>query len=263
MCYHVSNQLELDDVLDKIKRKIIPKRRIIFKRGFIPVRYDPIMDYKKGYDLGGFEPEKPVLPVIVNLSAESVDFFQWGLIPEWVKDPSTWKANTLNARNDEFFEKPSYKQYWQNRCLIFCTGVYEPHYPDLAGRYHESWYIKAKDKDYLFIGGVYAINNGVPTVTMITTEPTPKMRWIKNDGERQLLYLQGENAKRWLQPDVTKDEMKELMKINVEDKDIVAYKVMDGIYNSRKDTNIPEAVEIIPDHETDPSMMEYRRLFEY
>jgi len=43
-----------------------------------------------------------------------------------VKEEKDWKANTLNARNDELFFKMPYRDSWMNTCLVICTGFFEP-----------------------------------------------------------------------------------------------------------------------------------------
>lgn len=129
MCYHVSNELDGEEIAKEFR---LPK-----------VKLDR---FKKRYEFNGFD--KPYLPVISMEDPKELTTYQWRLVPTWVKEEKDWKANTLNARNDELFTKTSYRDYWMNRCLVICTGFFEPHYPDLNGKDHESWYIKPKNKKF-------------------------------------------------------------------------------------------------------------------
>ena len=69
-------------------------------------------------------PTQPVL-VIPNDGAGRADFFVWGLIPSWAKDPSIG-ARLINARAETLAEKPSFRAaYRYRRCLILADGFYE------------------------------------------------------------------------------------------------------------------------------------------
>src|SRR5690606_1820967 len=51
---------------------------------------------------------------------------QWGLVPRWCRDEKKatqlWQQ-TLNARSETVFEKPSYRaSMMDRRCIIFMTG---------------------------------------------------------------------------------------------------------------------------------------------
>ena len=69
-------------------------------------------------------PSQPVL-AIPNNGKNTADFFMWGLIPSWSKDPSI--ANKLiNARGETIAEKPSFRAGFKyNDCTILTEGFYE------------------------------------------------------------------------------------------------------------------------------------------
>jgi putative SOS response-associated peptidase YedK len=223
MCYHVSNESDAEQL------------KIDFK---LPM--DKVEQFKKRYDFNGFE--KPFLPVISKENPRLIDMYRWRLVPHWVKDEKDFKANTLNARNDELFDKTSYRQYWENRCLIICTGFFEPHYPDLNGKEHESWYIKPKNRKYFALGSIYSEWNGMKTCSIVTTDASPLLAEVHNDGKRQPLILQGNAALAWLVPNLTQDEMKSLMAYQYPDEQLETYRVIDGIYNAKLNTNVPSAI---------------------
>ena len=69
-------------------------------------------------------PTQPVA-VIANNRPNTLDFFQWGLIPSWAKDP-TIGNKMINARSETLAEKPSFKTaYKRRRCLVLTDGFYE------------------------------------------------------------------------------------------------------------------------------------------
>ena len=69
-------------------------------------------------------PTQPVL-VVPNDATNQADFFVWGLIPSWAKDP-TIGSRLINARAETLAEKPSFRSaYKYHRCLILANGFYE------------------------------------------------------------------------------------------------------------------------------------------
>lgn len=224
MCYHVSNELDAKEIAEEFRLPVVKLEK-----------------FEKKYDFNGFE--KPYLPVISMENPKELTTYRWRLVPDWVKDEKDWKANTLNARNDELFTKPSYRDFWQNRCLVICTGFFEPHYPEIGGKEHESWYIKPKIKKFFALGAIYSVWKGMHTFSIVTKDATPKMAHVHNDGERQPLILTGNAALSWLTPDLTQDEMSSLMSFSYPDEQLNAYRTVDGIYNARQDTNVPDAIK--------------------
>src|SRR5213082_2711594 len=69
-------------------------------------------------------PSQPILAA-ANDRPDHYDFFLWGLIPPWAKDPKI--GNTLcNARGETLAEKNAFKKaYQRRRCLIPADGFYE------------------------------------------------------------------------------------------------------------------------------------------
>ena len=69
-------------------------------------------------------PSQPVL-AIPNDGKNKADFFVWGLIPSWAKDPAIGNR-LINARGETLAEKPSFRGgYKYKRCLILANGFYE------------------------------------------------------------------------------------------------------------------------------------------
>jgi putative SOS response-associated peptidase YedK len=63
--------------------------------------------------------------VVPNNGKKELDFFTWGLIPSWAKDPKIG-SRMINARSETLGEKPSFRAaYRRRRCLILADGFYE------------------------------------------------------------------------------------------------------------------------------------------
>jgi len=69
-------------------------------------------------------PSQPIL-ALPNDGTNKADFFIWGLIPSWAKDPSIGNR-MINARAETLAEKPAFRSaYKYHRCLIFANGFFE------------------------------------------------------------------------------------------------------------------------------------------
>ena len=66
------------------------------------------------------------IPVIRDTeSSREMVFAQWGLVPNWSKEPKT-KYPTINARIESVAEKPTYRTpFKRRRCLIPADGFFE------------------------------------------------------------------------------------------------------------------------------------------
>jgi putative SOS response-associated peptidase YedK len=151
-------------------------------------------------------PTQPVL-ALPNDGKSQADYFIWGLIPSWAKDPSIG-ARLINARAETLAEKPSFRGGFKyKRCLIFADGFYEwksqpgtkvkvPHFIHLksglpfafAGLWDE-WH--APDGSL------------VKSCTIITTEPNELMATLHN---RMPVILPSATFPQWLDPVPQKPE---------------------------------------------------------
>src|SRR5690606_19733434 len=158
MCYHTSQHKDINTI------------RKTFN---LPVKNEEL--FQQGYQLNGFS--KPYLPVISNSDSNAIDMYKWGLIPFWVKDESTFKANTLNARSEELYDKVSYKNSWSKRCLVICTSFFETHYPERAKK-SQSFYIKPKESQFFHLGGISSKWNDILTFRIVMVPASPLLAEI-------------------------------------------------------------------------------------
>ncbi|MBK8822241.1 MAG: SOS response-associated peptidase [Anaerolineales bacterium] len=143
-------------------------------------------------------PSQPVL-AIPNDGKNKADFFLWGLIPSWAKDPGI--ANKLiNARGETVAEKPSFRgSFKYKRCLILTDGFYEWK----AGegiKTKTPYFIHMKDHQPFAFAGLWdewhsPDGNTLRTCTIITTEPNELMSTLHN---RMPVILDKQDYNAWL-----------------------------------------------------------------
>ena len=90
--------------------------------------------------------------VVPNNGTERIEFFRWGLIPPWAKDPKIGNR-MINARAETLSEKPSFRNaYRRRRCLVLADGYYEWR-KELGGEAKTPFYIRmASEKPFAFAG---------------------------------------------------------------------------------------------------------------
>ncbi|MBI5825705.1 MAG: SOS response-associated peptidase [Chloroflexi bacterium] len=143
-------------------------------------------------------PSQPVL-AIPNDAKNKADFFSWGLIPSWSKDPTI--ANRLiNARGETIAEKPSFRGGFKyKRCLIPADGFYE--WKAQGGEKTKvPYFIHMKDRQPFAFAGLWdewrSPDGGtLLTCTIITTEPNELMATLHN---RMPVILDQKDYEQWL-----------------------------------------------------------------
>lgn len=143
-------------------------------------------------------PSQPVL-AIPNDGANAADFFIWGLIPMWAKDPSIGNR-LINARGETVAEKPSFRgSFKYKRCLILADGFYE--WKASPGRKTKTpYFIHMKDRKPFAFAGLWDSwespdGSSLKTCTIITTEPNELMATIHN---RMPVILPPRDYAKWL-----------------------------------------------------------------
>lgn len=145
-------------------------------------------------------PTQPIL-VLPNTGKNTAEFFTWGLVPSWAKDP-TIGSRLINARSETLAEKPAFRSaYKYHRCLVFADGFFEwqarqgtpskvPHY------------IRLKTGRPFAFAGLWEHwqspdGSEIKSATIITTSPNELMSSIHN---RMPVILPREAYARWLDP---------------------------------------------------------------
>jgi len=145
-------------------------------------------------------PSQPVL-AIPNDDKFRADFFVWGLIPMWAKDPSIG-SRLINARGETLAEKPSFRGgYKYKRCLIVADGFYE--WKAFGEKKSKSpYFIHMKDRKTFAMAGLWDTWEGpdgsnIKTCTIITTQPNELMELIH---DRMPVILHPRDYAKWLNP---------------------------------------------------------------
>jgi putative SOS response-associated peptidase YedK len=145
-------------------------------------------------------PTQPVL-VLPNDATNKADFFVWGLIPSWAKNP-TIGSRLINARAETLSEKPSFRSaYKYHRCLIFADGFFE--WQSRPGSKAKlPYFIRLKSGKPFTFAGLWEHwqspdGSEVMSATIITTTPNALMAPIHN---RMPVILPGHSYKVWLDP---------------------------------------------------------------
>lgn len=145
-------------------------------------------------------PSQPVL-AIPNDERNAADFFIWGLIPMWAKDPSIG-ARLINARSETLAEKPSFRgSFKHKRCLILADGFYE--WKTAAGKKAKTpYYIHLTDRRPFAFAGLWDSwespdGSSLKTCTIITTQPNELMASLH---DRMPVILHPRDYTKWLDP---------------------------------------------------------------
>ncbi len=144
-------------------------------------------------------PTQPVL-AIPNDTRNKADFFSWGLIPSWSKDP-TIASRLINARGETVAEKPSFRGGFKyKRCLIPADGFYE--WKAQGGEKTKvPYFIHMKDRHPFAFAGLWdewhSPDGGtlLRTCTIITIEPNELMAALHN---RMPVILHQKDYAQWL-----------------------------------------------------------------
>lgn len=166
-------------------------------------------DFKGSDFLNGYS--YPEMPIITDENFNEAILGNWGLIPAWSKDRVIQKM-TLNARLETLDEKPSFKNYTQNRCLILVNGFYEWKWLDSKGKKKDKYFIQLDNGDQPFaLGGIYNIwkdektDEILTSFSIVTSDANELMSEIHNTKDRMPLVLSKSAEKSWLSDKSTDD----------------------------------------------------------
>jgi len=145
-------------------------------------------------------PSQPIA-LVPNDGLNRLDYFIWGLIPSWSKDPSIGNR-LINARGETLDEKPAFKTaFKRRRCLILSDGFYEwQKEPGTSTKI--PIYIKMKNTQPFGFAGLWETwqapdGSDVRSATIITVEPNELVKKYHN---RMPAILAPNTYDTWLQP---------------------------------------------------------------
>ena len=184
MCGRYTLTLGPEEIIETIPGLTIPQD--------IPPRYN-------------IAPTQPVA-VVPNTGENRLDFYLWGLIPSWAKDPEIGNR-MINARAETLTEKPTFRAaFRRRRCLILADGFYE--WKLVPGRKGKlPMYIQLASRKPFAFAGLWENwhspdGSNILSCTIITTQPNTMMQEIHN---RMPVILPASAYDLWLnrgEPDV-------------------------------------------------------------
>lgn len=199
MCYDIKASLESQ--LNRARRKNDTAAIQEITEKLAPLTDLPI------YHTTGFN--HPSLLIYTNESPFYPEVAVWGLVPHWVRETDQLKKiwnNTLNARSETIFEKPSFRESAKHkRCIVYVDGFYEHHH--FQGKTYP-FYIFSKKKFPLALAGLWSewVNRETGEVlssfSIVTTKGNRMMTKIHNNPKlneaRMPLLLAEELEDQWL-----------------------------------------------------------------
>lgn len=228
MCFHYA--------LTKEKAEIEIQLGVTWDDDWLPV-----------YHADGFSFLK--MPVITQKKPGAVQMFHWGLIPHWVKtkaDADKLKTQTLNARSETVFEKPSFRSYiTNNRCLIIADGFFE--WMDFQKKKYPH-FIYMKNNSLFCFAGIYSswtdkeTGEYLNTFSILTTDANPMLEKIHNIKKRMPVIVPPHLYKKWLQPDLAKEEIQSFFRPFPDD--VMQNHTISKLITSRTgNSNVPEILD--------------------
>ena len=180
--------------------------------------------------------------VIANTEDGEIEFFHWGLIPHWAKDPKIGNR-MINARSETLAEKPSFRNaYKRRRCLILSDGYYE--WQKIPGdRLKQPVYIRLKSQEPFALAGLWEtwqtekMDAPLRSCTIITCPPNALLAEIHH---RMPVILPQDAYAEWLAPDERSADVLQPLLIPYPDEKIEAYPVSRFVNRPMNDS--PECI---------------------
>jgi len=227
MCFHNS----LSESAQKIESRFNAK----FESG---------VDFQPIYHASGFSFPKWV--VITTEKPNTIQMYQWGLIPHWTKsleDATEFRANTLNAQSETVFEKPSFKfSINKKRCLVMSTGFYE--WQDINKKKYP-YFIKLKNKTLFAMAGIYqnwtdrTTGELFNTFSILTTSANPLLEKIHNTKKRMPVIVSADKEIEWISTKLSSEKIKSFF-TPFNEQQMIAYTISKLITSRIENSNVPE-----------------------
>lgn len=189
------------------------------------------------------------MPVITQKKSKTIQLFNWGLIPHWVKNKAEadkLKTHTLNARSETVFEKPAFRSsIFSSRCLIIADGFFE--WMDFQKKKYP-YLIQLQQQQLFCLAGIYSswvdktTGELINSFAILTTEANPMMEKIHNLKKRMPVIIPPDLNKKWLAPDLTKAEIQSFFNPYHEDK-MQNHTISKCISSRTENSNVPETLK--------------------
>ncbi len=210
----------------------------------------------------------PRYPILTHQQPGQFQAIRWGLVPHWVKskaDADKLRAQTINARAETIYEKPSYRQAAKRaqRCIIPVTGFFE-WYTDgrNAGKNKYPFYLST-DQPIASIAGLWDewpdpdTGEVITTFSLLTTAANPLLAAVHNEKKRMPCVLTAEAEHSWLYDELTERDALHLLTTTYPVEHMHSQSISKRITSRTEDSNVPEVLAPF----TYPELTEKRELF--
>ena len=193
----------------------------------------------------------PRYPILTRQQPADFQGFRWGLIPHWVKsktDADKLRLQTVNARSETIYEKPSYRQAAGRgqRCLIPVTGFFEWHTDERnAKKLKYPFYISTTDQPIASIAGLWDnwadpdTGEVLTTFSLLTTDANPLLAAIHNTKKRQPCVLTRDQEHAWLHENLGEKEALQLLHEPYPASQMKSHTISRLITSRTEDSNVP------------------------
>jgi putative SOS response-associated peptidase YedK len=166
---------------------------------------------------------------------------RWGLIPGWMREKP--KIPHINARAETVHKLPLFREaFARRRCLIPATGFFE--WQTVPGG-KQPWRFVRKDLEPFAFAGIWEFSRlggeDILSGCIIVGEPNPLVAGVH---DRMPVMLIPDDYDRWLDPALTVDEARALLK-PYDEALMKAYRVSRVVNSVKNDT--PACVEPLPE----------------
>ncbi|MFH1013003.1 MAG: SOS response-associated peptidase [Thermoplasmatota archaeon] len=210
-------------------------------------RFPDHWEFTPTYYVNAFSiPQYPILP---DMDRSHFHPMYWGLIPSWVKtkeDAENLRKQTMNARSESIFKKPSFRSAIKNRrCLIPANGFFE--WRSFHG-HNYPYYIHLNDHIIFSIAGIWEAwkdpktEQEILTFSVITCDANPLMEKIHNKKRRMPVILPKESEFDWLEEDLSDERIIAMLTPYPMEK-MQAYTISKRITSSTLQRNVPEVLK--------------------
>lgn len=206
-------------------------------------------DWEPVYHANGFA--FPDMPVIKQSDPGRIQLSHWGLVPGWVKskeDADKLRAQTLNARAETIFEKPSFRSSISNsRCLVIADGFFE--WMEFNKKKYPH-FIHLKNNPVFCFAGIYSdwtdkqTGEHLCTHSIITTEPNDMLRKIHNVKQRMPVIVPPNRYQEWLSPGLSKDAIRSFFTA-YPDAEMANHTISKLITSRTQNSNVPEVLDAV------------------
>jgi putative SOS response-associated peptidase YedK len=180
-------------------------------------------------------------PIIINEDGKyKLKAFEWGVVADYMNTPEKIKQMRqwmCNAQSEKVVQDK--KSFWRRirskRCLIPVTGIYE-HREIKGWKNKVPYFVHERNRPLFCLPGLYYYSP-IPdmetgevkgTFTLITRAANSLMKKIHNGGThafRMPLFLTKELEMKWLQPDLTDEQIQSVLDYEIPAEDLEQWPV--------------------------------------